>query len=228
MGTEMALGRGIPTVALFPAGAENFASIGAARERETSTPGYRPGLRGRGGQQGSLVPSTSPPCLHSAPHSLHTIPVVHTDPLLAHTSPPVHCTAPFPPRATATSCPAGQPALSLDMLASQLQYPHSPLCSAVHLSLGLDLPSWCPSWVLLGVLEHRDTCPCAHSLPLACTSPSSAPPVQVLYNTAVLHSTPVVDKARILRQGITKSCPPPGRMWQGHFTITQNFPFQES
>lgn len=42
---ELASDRGLPTVALFPAGAENFASIGAARERETSTPGYRPGLR---------------------------------------------------------------------------------------------------------------------------------------------------------------------------------------
>lgn len=47
----LALGRGLPTVALFPAGAENFASIGAAREREISTPGYQPGLRRREGSR---------------------------------------------------------------------------------------------------------------------------------------------------------------------------------
>lgn len=58
--TGLAVGRGSPTVALFPAGAENFASIGAARERETSTPGYRPSLQRRGGQQGGTLSPASP------------------------------------------------------------------------------------------------------------------------------------------------------------------------
>lgn len=60
LGTGLASGRGLPTVALFPAGAENFASVGAARERETSTPGYRPGLRRRGGQRGGTSSPASP------------------------------------------------------------------------------------------------------------------------------------------------------------------------
>ena len=60
LGTGLESGRGLPTVALFPAGAENFASIGAARERETSTPGYRPGQRRRGGQRGGTW-SPAPP-----------------------------------------------------------------------------------------------------------------------------------------------------------------------
>lgn len=196
MGTETALGRGLHTVTLFPAGAENFASIGAARERETSTPGYRPGLRRRGGQQGGPVPSTSPPCLHSAPHSLHITPVLHTDPLLAHTVPPVQCTAPFPPCATATSRPAGQPSPTPGAagLTTAVSTHPSVLCRASQ--PGVRPPSLCPSWALLGVLEHTDMRPCVHSLLLARTSPSCAPPVRVLYNTAL-----GVDKAKILRAG---------------------------
>lgn len=109
MGTVMALGRRLPTVTLFPAGAENFASIGAARERETSTPGYRPGLRRRGGQPGGPL---SPALPHhvSTLHHIHCTPFQHcTQTLSSHTVPPVQCKVPFPPCATATSCPSGQP-----------------------------------------------------------------------------------------------------------------------
>lgn len=60
LGAGLAGGGRLPTVALFPAGAENFASIGAARERETSTPGYRPGLRRRVGRWGGPCPQHVP------------------------------------------------------------------------------------------------------------------------------------------------------------------------
>lgn len=202
MGTEMALGRGIPTVALFPAGAENFASIGAARERETSTPGYRPGLRRRGGQQGGPLSPVLPHHV-STLHRIHCTPLQWCTQTLSLHTPSHLCTAQHHSLSVPQPHPAQQDShpLSLQLRASPLQYPHIPLCSAVHLSLGLGITSLRPDWVLLGVLEHTDTCPCAHSLPLACTSSSSAPPVQVLYNTAVLHSTAAVDKAKILRAG---------------------------
>lgn len=60
LGAGLAGGGRLPTVALFPAGAENFASIGAARERETSTPGYRPGLQRRVGRWGGPCPQHVP------------------------------------------------------------------------------------------------------------------------------------------------------------------------
>lgn len=107
-----ALGRALPTVALFPAGAENFASIGAARERETSTPGYRPGLRRPGGQQGGLVPSTSPPV-----STLHHSRAAHRP------SPRTHCPA-CAVHSTTPAVPQPHPAqqdsriLSLELLAS--------------------------------------------------------------------------------------------------------------
>lgn len=174
---------------------------GSKRERDINTRLSARPAETRGAAGGALVPSTSPPRLHSASHSLHTIPALHTDPLLTHSPTcavqsaiPSLCHSHILPIRTATPCPWSC-------------WPHRCSIHTRHCALqcisawGWTLLSLCPSWALLGVLEHTDTCPCAHSLPLACTSPSSAPPVQVLYNTAVLHSTAVVDKAKILRAG---------------------------
>lgn len=50
--------------------------------------------------------------------------------------------------------------------------------------------------------------------------PTSASAVQIQHLGLI--------KSKFSGQGITKSCPPPGRMWQGHFSITLMSHFQES
>lgn len=113
MGTETALGRGLHTVTLFPAGAENFASIGAARERETSTPGYRPGLRRRGGQQGGACPqhfpTMSPLCTaftaHNSSAAHRPSPRTHCPTCAVHSTIPSLCHSHIPPSRTAIPYP---------------------------------------------------------------------------------------------------------------------------
>lgn len=117
---------------------------GSKRERDINTRLSARPAETRGAAGGPLSPAL--PHHVSTLHHIHCTPLQWcTQTLSLHTSSHL-CTAPFPPRATATSWPGGQPALSLELLASPLQYPHIPLCSAVHLSLRLDLPSLCPSW----------------------------------------------------------------------------------
>lgn len=145
MGTEMASGRGLPTVALFPAGAENFASIGAARERETSTPGYRPSLQRRGGQQGGPCPqhfpTMSPLCTtftaHHSSAAHRPSPCTHCPTCAVHSTIPSRCHSHILPSRTATPCPWSCWPHRCSI--------HTCLRSAVHLSLGLDPPSLCPS-----------------------------------------------------------------------------------
>lgn len=173
---------------------------GSKRERDINTRLSARPAETRGKPGGALSPALPH---HVSPlHHSHCTPLQRcTQTLSSHTpshlwvqsTVPSLCHSHIPPSRTTTPTP-GAAGLS----AAVSIHPSVP---AGHLSLGLDPPSLYPSWALLRVLEHTDTCPCAHSLPLACTSPSSAPPVQVLYNTAVLHSTTVVDKAKILRAG---------------------------
>lgn len=118
---------------------------GSKRERDINTWLSARPAEARGAAGGALSPAL--------PHHVSTLHHIHCTQLqcctqtlsshtLSHLCSAQHHSLPVP-----QPHPAQQDShpLSLELLASPLQYPHIPLCSAEHLSLRLDLPVCAPA-----------------------------------------------------------------------------------